>query len=464
MQGKRYSYLLILSVLVLNLTSCFAQQTENNIRQRSWKHTNLKSLDVKIMKWQKELNIHHVAIGIIENNKLLKMHVYGNDHNGQPASINMLFDVASVTKVIFTTLVLKLVEQGKWNLDEPIYHYYIDPEVASNSFSKKLTTRHVLSHQSGFDNWRWMNSTGKLTFNFEPGTRFNYSGEGFEYLQKAIEGKFHKSLDTLSDSILFKPLCMYNTRHGWDGQKNFARYSRMFDSEGKEMVKTDYSIQASAAAGLTTTIADLTRFALEVLNGAHLSKALYRDMVKPQAVINPNLSQGLGWRIVNKLPDNEFALEHAGNDPGVASLIVLLPNSKRAVVVLTNGDNGLFMCNNIVRAAFADGALIIFKAYKSGPADEQHPVFTLGHHDLKKYIGNYKRADGVDVRVTLKNNGLVLRMSGVPVLNLIPQSESRFYLLDLDTKIVFTKDVNGQIDSLSIQDGENKMSCKKVIK
>lgn len=79
---------------------------------------------------------------------------------------------------------------------ESLAHYFIDPQVAENPYSKKITTRHVLSQQSGFDNWRWMNSIGKLRFNFEPGTKFNYSGEGMEYLASALEQKFHKSLAT----------------------------------------------------------------------------------------------------------------------------------------------------------------------------------------------------------------------------------------------------------------------------
>lgn len=410
----KYPSAFIITVLFLNFNSINCQAQQNTPPTKKVNLSDFKSLDAKILQWQKDLNIPNVGVGIIDNGKLVKAQVYGKDYKGQPAPEDMLFEVASVTKVVFTTLVLRLVQEGKWSLDEPLYHYYTDPDVVSDKYSKEITTRHVLSQQSGFDNWRWMNPTGKLTFNFEPGTKFNYSGEGMKYLKLAIEHKFHKSLVKLSDLLLFKPLHMYNTSHEWDGKKDFARYSRMYDSEGKEIIKNDYSVQASAAAGLTTTVGDLSKFAIEVLNGAHLSKSLYNEMVKKQATISPNLQQGLGWRVVDELPNNEYALEHAGNDPGVASIIVLLPKSKRGIVVLTNGDNGLIMCNNIVRAAFAEGATIIYKAYKSTPLSEQSPVVTLSDSTLKKYVGNYKRADGVEVNVTLKDGGLTLRMSGIP--------------------------------------------------
>lgn len=308
-----HQILLTTIFILFQSNDSFCQQVTSTKTTRN--KSDLNDLDAKITQWQKDLNVPNVAISIIENGSVVKSKVYGNFSDGKPAPKNMIFEVASVTKVVFSTLVLKLVQKGEWNLDEPLAKYFVDPEVAADPFSKQITTRHVLSQQSGFDNWRWMNASGKLTFNFEPGTRFNYSGEGMEYLRAAIEHKFQKSLSQLSDSLIFKPLHMVDTHHMWDGKTNFDRYARMYDAEGKEIKKTDFSIQASAAAGLTTTINDLSKFAIEILNGAHLSNSLYNEMVKTQSTINPNLQQGLGWRIINGLPNNEYALQHGGNDP-----------------------------------------------------------------------------------------------------------------------------------------------------
>jgi len=456
-----YQILLTTIFILFQPNDSFCQQV--NAKKTSRSKTDLNDLDAKIAQWQKDLNIPNVAISIIKNDRVVKSNVYGNLSNGKPAPRNMIFEIASITKVVFTTLVLKLVQKGEWNLDEPLAKYFIDPEVAANPFSKKITTRHVLSQQSGFDNWRWMNSSGKLTFNFEPGTRFNYSGEGMEYLRAAIEQKFHKSLSQLSDSLLFNPLHMFDTNHMWDGKTNFDRYSRMYDADGKEIKKTDFSIQASAAAGLTTTIDDLSKFAIEILGGAHLSEPLYNEMISTQSTINPNLQQGLGWRIINGLPNKEYALQHGGNDPGVAAIVVLLPKSKRGVIVLTNADNGLIMCNNIVRAAFPEGQEIIHKAFKSTKPNEAPPILKLSDSVLKMYEGKYKREDGVDVTVTLTNNGLVLRMSGIPILNLLPQTEENFFLMDLDATVFFTKNDDGTVNAVSIKDGENIIKCLKVI-
>ena len=110
----------------------------------------------------------------------------------------------------------------------------LNPDIANDPRSKELTTRHVLSHQSGFPNWRSDTESKKLQFNFEPGSKYQYSGEGFEYLKKSLEHKFHKSLESLSDSILFNPLNMKDTRYHWDNEIEESRFAFRYDSEGKE--------------------------------------------------------------------------------------------------------------------------------------------------------------------------------------------------------------------------------------
>ena len=98
---------------------------------------------------------------------------------------------------------LKLVESGQWDLDEPLHHYWVDPEIKSDRKHKKTTSRHVLSHTAGFKNWRNMEPDGKLVINFQPGTQSQYSGEGYEYLRKAIENKFDTSIEVLANSLIF---------------------------------------------------------------------------------------------------------------------------------------------------------------------------------------------------------------------------------------------------------------------
>lgn len=81
-------------------------------------------------------------------------------------------------------MVMKLVENKDWSLDEPPYKHYLDPDIEKDPRAMRITTRHCLSHTTGFKNWRWNEQDGKLKINFEPGSRFQYSGEEMEFLRQ----------------------------------------------------------------------------------------------------------------------------------------------------------------------------------------------------------------------------------------------------------------------------------------
>ena len=170
----------------------------------------------QIEKWLKENKVPTLGLGIIENGKLKQVKVFGEIAKGVSAPYNTIFNVASLTKPVTAMVALNLVSLGKWNLDEPIYKYWTDPDIANDPRSKKLTTRIILSHQTGFPNWRWLSDSKKLNFQFDPGTKYQYSGEGFEYLKKALEKRFHKSLQQLANELIFQPLKMYESKFVWD--------------------------------------------------------------------------------------------------------------------------------------------------------------------------------------------------------------------------------------------------------
>ena len=160
----------------------------------------IKELQEKIPIWLSENDVPAAGIGIIENGKIKYVKVFGELEKGVPAPDDAIFNVASITKTITTMLTLTLVEKGQWDLDEPLYKYWVDPDVADDPLHKLLTTRHVLTHQTGLPNWR-RETKGKLKFNFPPGTKYQYSGEGFEYLRHALENKFSVPFEKLTDLI-----------------------------------------------------------------------------------------------------------------------------------------------------------------------------------------------------------------------------------------------------------------------
>lgn len=321
--------LLIYSFFILAISDIQAQQRE----------TVFIDYQRKVQSWLTTYKVPAVGIGIINNGEIRQVMVFGDLKESDPAPYNTIFQVASLTKPVTAMLTLKLVSIGQWQLDEPLYKYWTDPDVINDPRHLKLTTRHILTHQTGFDNWRWNNSSKKLIFNFDPGTKFKYSGEGFEYLKHALEHKFNMPLNSLADSILFQPLKMYDTWYVWNDNIDTSRYAVPHDTIGN-MFDIPKNPVPFASDFLKTTIENYCIFGTTFINGAGLSEDVYKDMIRPQSTISKYESFGLGWGIMKDLSNGEFALIHGGDDAGSHTIVILLPMSKRGLVVFTNGEKG----------------------------------------------------------------------------------------------------------------------------
>ena len=410
----------------------------------------------KVQSWLTENNVPAVGIGIIEDGEIKYVKVIGELKKGVPAIDNAIFSIASMTKPVTAVLTLKLVEAGKWDLDEPLFHYWIDPDIANNPFLKKLTTRHVLSHQTGFPNWRYGHPTKKLTFDFEPGTEYHYSGEGFVYLARALERKFNKTLQQLADSLLFKPIGMKDTRYGWNKNVDESRFAFGHDSQGnivpRSMTVGEIASAKGAAGSLITTVEDYCKFGIYVMNGAGLSQSLYNDMIKPQVNLNEYLGVGLGWKIVSHLPNGEYTLQHGGNNNGIASMGILLPKSKRGVIVLTNGDSGMFVFRNVIEESIDIGVNVLTNMMGSNV----HEIIKLSDEILNGYTGKYIGSEGVEYTITKGDGVLIISGPSSPTVKLYPEKENKFFLKEFNVQFEFIKDTfvitqDGKYDNTAIK-------------
>ena len=408
------------------------------------------SFEDKVQSWLTENNVPAAGIGVIENGEIKYVKVFGELKKGFPAPDNTIFNVASITKTAVTMLTLKFVEEGQWDLDEPLSNYWVDPDVADDPLHTKLTTRHVLTHQTGFANWR-RETKGKLKFDFPPGTKFQYSGEGFEYLRHALENKFKKPLEKLTDSLLFKPLGMKNTHQLWDSTMDESRFALWHDHEGNKY-DMPYKTGVSAAGNLLTTVEDYCKFGIYIMDGASLSPKLFNEMVTPQSNIHKHNGTGLGWFILKGLPNNEYVIYHMGGQAGVKTIAVFLPESKRGVVVFTNGENGMYVYNNLIKEALDAGDCIYEYMYERPDMPE---MISLPDEIIKKYIGHYQYPN-VKI-VSEKENEIILYVTGLPKSNLYPKSENKFFMKEYDIEVEFVEDEAGTITKLILFLEGNKM-------
>ncbi|SHG98448.1 CubicO group peptidase, beta-lactamase class C family [Flavobacterium micromati] len=305
-----------------------------------------------IEKWIKENKVPALGLGIIENGLLKQIKVFGEIVKGVSAPYNTIFNVASLTKPVTALIALRLISLGKWKLDEPVYKYWTDPDIASDPRNKLLTTRIILSHQTGFGNWRWIDDSKKLKFQFDPATRYQYSGEGMEYLRKALENKFQKSLQQLANELIFQPLKMSDTRYVWDKNVDTTRLAIGYDKDGNAY-KTIKNDMPNGADDLLTTIEDYGNFLISVLNKDGIEKKVYDEMISNQVASGKGKHFGLGFEIYD-LGHNEIALSHGGSDKGVQTIFFILPKTKQGLLIFTNSDTGVNVYKKILKHYLGD--------------------------------------------------------------------------------------------------------------
>jgi CubicO group peptidase (beta-lactamase class C family) len=131
-----------------------------------------------------------------------------------------IFEAASLSKPVFTYGILKLVENGKLDLDKPLAEYLCYADIKNDERINAITARMVLTHTSGFPNWRPKNESLKIYF--QPGERFSYSGEGFLYLQKVVEHISGLSLEEYTQKNVFIPLGMTHSSFIWSNDSKKA--------------------------------------------------------------------------------------------------------------------------------------------------------------------------------------------------------------------------------------------------
>lgn len=235
-----------------------------------------------------------VGIALFNQGKVVYLRTYGfRDTEEQlPLTPDSVMTAASLTKAVFATLVLQLAQDGVLDLDQPVYTYLpkalpLYPsfrDLANDARYKQLTLRMLLSHTSGFPNWRSYSDDGRLTINFEPGSRYAYSGEGFLLAQLVVETVTQKPLNSILKERLFRRAGMGRSSMVWEArfEKDFANgYDEWGRSLGPQRRTT-----ADAAGSLQTTLRDYASFLEALLQDRLLDKRTRTQMLTPQVEIH----------------------------------------------------------------------------------------------------------------------------------------------------------------------------------
>jgi CubicO group peptidase (beta-lactamase class C family) len=281
-----------------------------------------------------------VAVGFVDRNGAAQIVTAGERGGGRGAvDDDSVFAAASLSKPVFAAGVMSLVDGGRLELDRPLGEYLTEPYLANDARVASITARMVLSHTTGFPNWR---QDGPLSLRWSPGTRWGYSGEGYSYLQAVVEHLAGTTLDRyLADAVL-RPLAMFDSTFAWQDVDE-TRLAVGHAADGNHWPPFRPLPAKAAAGGMFTTVSDYLRFLVHSLADEH-------RMFEPQARIDDELGWGLGWGI--QRADAGQAVWQWGDDPGYKNFVIGRPADRQGAVVFTNGDRGAAVYSGLVRQLF----------------------------------------------------------------------------------------------------------------
>jgi len=299
-----------------------------------------------------------MSLTLIRDGSIYWVKSFGVKDGKVPVTKDTTFEAASLSKVVFAYAVLKLVDQGKIDLDAPLQHYLDTPYIPGDTRINKITARMVLSHRTGLPNWRPKEG---LTIHFDPGDHFSYSGEGFVFLAKAVERITDKSLNDFMQQMVFTPLGMTSSSYVWR-QEYEARTAIGHDKDGRAQDKWKPK-EANPASSLQTTALDYARFMTTLLDGKGLKPNTLKQMETPQTAVEQNctancfdvapLSTSVFWGLGVGLEKTSAgqAFWHWGDNGAFKAYMVGFPEHKSGLVMFTNSENGLSIADAAVKAA-----------------------------------------------------------------------------------------------------------------
>ena len=357
-----------------------------------------------------ELKIDSIGLGYIQENRTKGFSIavvkgkdtlynrgfgYIDSLNSIKTSNDHLFLLASISKLMTATLVMKLVEEGKLSLNQTLHELL--PDFPNQSQAKKIKLYHLLSHTSGLMDYAieidsiyletGINPTEKDYFNFfgvhellfEPGTFYSYTNSGFLLAKMIIEKVTGNSLQSEINRVINNPIDLELTLIA-EAIEN-PKLSTYFELVDTAIVSRKHWSWISGDGGLTSTAIKLATFPLNWSNGNVLSNESFKKMCAP-IELESGVKTGYGLGVRNGTFTNETIVGHTGGDLSAYAVMMFFPEKELTVVVFDNTNNSSTSALHII----GDVALAAL-----GKEKPEIKKLQDQHSDISPYIGIYEQ-------------------------------------------------------------------------
>ena len=415
------------------------------------------------------MHVPGVSIAVVHNGVIEWAQGFGVAAVGDgPVTAETLFQAGSISKPVAAMAALRLVQQGKLNLDADINTYLTSWKLPASPIAagKPVTLRELLTHTGGttvhgfpgyaagepvptlvqvLDGVKPAN-TAAIRVDTAPGTKWRYSGGGFTIMQQALIDVTKEPFPQLMHDTVLAPIGMTHSTYQQPLPAEWkVKAATPYDGEDKPIPGGAHTYPEMAAAGLWTTPTDLARYVIEnqqSLEGK-ANHVLSVEMTKQMMTAGMG-SWGLGVQIGGSAEKPYFS--HGGDDAGFEALFVGYERGGDGAVVMTNAQGGGRIAEEVIGSIATEYGWPDFRPIVRSS-------ITVDPKVLAQYVGTYELAPTFSIAMTLEGNQLMTQATGQPKFPLHAESETKFFLTVVDAKVEFFKNDKGVVAYMMLHQG-----------
>lgn len=383
-------------------------------------------LQLQLEQAQASTGVPGMTMGITHNEEIVTATCgITNINHPQPVTDETLFQIGSITKTMTATVAMRLVEQGKLDLDATVRTYLPDFRLQDETVAAAVTVRQLFIHTAGwvgdyFENTgngddglaRYVANMAALPQQTPLGSLWSYNNAAFSLAGRVIEVVTGQTYEQAMQEYLFEPLGM-EMSFFFAGDVMTHRFvvGHTVVEEDKERtttVATPWPLARSAnpAGAVISTVPDMLRYAqFHLDNGKNASG---EQILQPESIAEMQRIQaeagtmashvGISWML------NDVAgvrtVSHGGATNGQIAQLLLIPERSFALVILTNANRGREVTRDLSSWALEN---------MLGLHEEAPPTIALANEELQEYVGNYT-AQLTDVEIRVVDGGLTLQV------------------------------------------------------
>ena len=446
-----------------------------NLSTAHIKDPTFKKIAMKTVSEMKRLDVPGVAIGIWHTGKEYSegFGITSVEHP-LPVTADTLFQTGSISKTFTGTMIMKLVEDGKVDLDTPVKKYIQDFKVQDKDVTERVTVRHLLTHMGGwvgdyfndFGNGedaldKMVKDIARLPQVQPLGTIWSYNNTGFNVASRIIEIITKKPYEQAAQEMLFDPLGL-NMSFFYPSDLLFTHRFVVGHQKvkGKVQVARPWAIgrAGNGVGGVVSTVRDLLKYArFHMSNGKKnvITGKSLKAMRVQQADAGPRGGMGITW-FIRKVGDIHM-YAHGGATNGQQAYFFFIPQKEFALAILTNSDDGGIITSGITNYALK----LYFGAEPKLPKPIQKPA-----NKLKEYVGRYQiGTECFDLKV--KGRHLIyhhIPLGGFPTPDTPPgpaMPRMRFSFYDEDKVIGLDEPYKDALGDF-LRDGKGKLQFFRI--